>query len=313
MTTHANTVADFPRDPLPAQPARMSRTRPLYWSVRREIWENRSIYLAPLIVAAIVLFATFINTCMTLPNRMRSLPAVPLAKQHALIAGPLAMAPTPIMLAALLTGVFYALDALYGERRDRSILFWKSLPVSDRTTVLAKTSIPVVVLPLIGFVLSAFTQITLLVLSTFVLMGHGISPGRLWAEVTPFQSAVVMFYGLAVHALWFAPIYAWLLLVSAWARRTPLLWAVLPLFVIAIVERIVSNGTHSGTFLKYRLAGAMSEAFTAARAGEGGDMHLLSQLDPARFLTSAGLWMGLLFAAACLAAAMRLRRNREPI
>src|SRR5688572_4859837 len=101
-------------------------TRPLYWSVRRELWENRSVVLAPLIVAAVVLFGTLLST-ISLPKKVR---------QNAVIVQPFQMAPAPIMLAMFIVAAFYSLDALYGERRDRSILFWKSLPVSDRTTVL---------------------------------------------------------------------------------------------------------------------------------------------------------------------------------
>ena len=58
--------------------------------------------------------------------------------------------------------MFYCLDALYGERRDRSILFWKSLPVSDLTTVLSKASIPIVVLPLLTFAVTVATQLIML-------------------------------------------------------------------------------------------------------------------------------------------------------
>ena len=66
------------------------------------------------------------------------------------------------MLTAFLVGVFYCLDALHGERRDRSILFWKSLPVSDLTTVLAKASVPCRVLPPRAFALALATQLMLL-------------------------------------------------------------------------------------------------------------------------------------------------------
>ena len=119
-----------------------------------------------------------------------------------------------------------------------------------------------------------------------------------------------MLYGLTVHSLWFAPIYSWLILISAWARRAPLLWAVLPPVVLAVVERVFLNSTYFAKFLGYRAAGAMTEAFSVRN---GQLIDRVSQLTPFRFATSAGLWLGLLFAAACLAAAVRLRRNREPI
>ncbi len=291
--------------PPPQTPASLAAPRPFYGSVRRELWENRSLYIAPLVVTALVLFATFLGM-FRLPGKMRTLPADP-AAAHALLVRPFSLAPAPIMLATFLVGLFYSLDALYGERRDRSILFWKSLPVSDRTTVLSKASIPLAVLPGIAFALSVVAFFTLLLLSSLVLLASGLSPAILWTEVRFVQEPLIMIYGLTVHALWFAPIYAWLLLVSAWARRTPVLWAALPL-AIPLVERIAFRTSVFGALLKYRVTGAMEEAFATH---SGGDR--LSQLTPLRFLTAPGLWMGLALAAVFLAAAVRLRRNREPV
>jgi len=285
-------------------------TRPVYWSVRREVWENRSIYIAPFIVAIVVLIACMLST-VTLPRRMRSLPTLDPAKRHAAIVMPIAMAPAPIMFSTLIVAVFYCLDALHGERRDRSILFWKSLPISDRMTVLSKTSIPLVVLPLIAYALCVVTQVLLLQWSTIVLLANGLSPEPLWAEIRFFPGLVVMIYGLTVHALWFAPIYGWLLMVSGWARRAVVLWAVLPFLAIAAAEAMMFNTTSFLHMLAYRVNGAMSEAFVLK--GTNGDIDRLSQLDPLRFLRAPGLWVGLVFAALCVAAAVRLRRYREPI
>jgi ABC-2 type transport system permease protein len=286
----------------------------MYWSIRRELWENRSIYIVPLVVAAFVLFGSLFSL-IGLPRKMKSLPAYDAATQHAMVVRPISLAPAPIMLMTFLVGIFYALDALYGERRDRSILFWKSLPVSDRTTVLSKASIPLVVLPLIGLLLGMFAQYFLLILSNITLLTHGISPAALWGEFRFIQEPLVMIYGMTVHTLWFAPIYCWLLLISAWAKRAPLLWAAVPPLIIGMLERMVFNTTYFGSLLRYRTIGAMTEAFVETPKGSPahGILDQLSQLDPARFLTAPGLWVGLMFAAACLAAAIRLRRNREPI
>lgn len=285
-------------------------TRPLRWSVHRELWENRFLYIAPVIVACIVLFGASVNLLMTLPKKMRALETLGAAAQQGSLAKAISMAPAPIMLATFIVGFFYCLDALYGERRDRSILFWKSLPVSDRTIVISKAAIPLVVLPTIGLVLGIAAQCILLLESTFVLLVNGLSPAPVWRELRFFEGLPIMVYGLSVHALWFAPIYGWLLLVSAWARRAPFLWAVLPFLGVAIVERMVFSTSHFTAMLKYRLGGAMKEAFAVER---GGDIERLAQLDPLRFLSAPGLWLGLAFAAACLVAAMRLRRYREPI
>lgn len=270
--------------------------RPMYWSVRRELWENRSIYLAPLIVAAFVLFATAMSTM------------VMAAKRQAAAGKPFDMAPAPIMMATFIVGFVYCLDALYGERRDRSILFWKSLPVSDVTTVLSKASIPLVVLPLIAYALSIITQLLLFPLTVMALMRSGANA---WAELDFLRGLLIMAYGLIVHALWFAPIYGWLLLVSAWARRAPVLWALLPPLAISAVERILFNTWTFMYMMQYRVMGAMREAFTWTKGSH--DIDRLSQLSPGKFLSAPGLWVGLLFAAGCLAAAVRLRRNREPI
>jgi ABC-2 type transport system permease protein len=284
-------------------------TRPLYWSVRRELWENRSLTIAPLAVAAIVLFASFISL-FGLPHRMRNLPPEP-ANRHSAVVTPLSMAPAPIMLVTFLVGMFYSLDALYGERRDRSLLFWKSLPVSDRTAVLAKAAIPLAVLPLIGLVLGFFAQLLLLLWSTIILAANHVSPAVLWSEFRVIQEPIVMVYGLAIHALWFAPIYAWLLLISAWARRTPILWATLPLLAVMMVEKITAGTAHFAGLLRYRFLGGMIEGFSGATGH--GVIDQLSELSPLRFLSAPGLWIGLLLTAAALAAAIRLRRNREPI
>jgi ABC-2 type transport system permease protein len=125
---------------LPSAPRRISYTQSFYWSVRREIWENRSIYLIPLIAAAIFLFGFVINL-INLRYHIRGV-----AWTHENFKMPHEISGALIMGSALIVGIFYSLEALYGERRDRSILFWKSLPVSDLTAVLAKLSIPLVVI-----------------------------------------------------------------------------------------------------------------------------------------------------------------------
>jgi ABC-2 type transport system permease protein len=296
--------------PSHAPPTSTAATRPLYWSVRRELWEHRSLYLAPLAVAAFVLFALSLSM-IGLPHLMQNLPEHDPAKRHAAVVARFSWAPAPIMLATFVVGIFYCLDALHGERRDRSILFWKSLPVSDRTAVFSKACIPLVVLPLVAFVLGLAVQNLLLLLGSAVLLASGVSPAPLWSEFPFFQEPLVMLYGLAAHALWFAPLYGWLLLVSVWARRTPVLWASLPLLVISAVERIALGTAHFASLLGYRVGGAMAEAF--ALAPEDGHLIGLAHLDPARFLSSRGLWLGLVCAAAFVAGAARLRRRREPI
>jgi len=283
----------------------MSPTRPLYWSVRRELWEYRSIYLAPLAIAGVVLLGFVIATLG------RAMATQDLARRAAVLREPADFAELLIMGAAFLVGIFYSLEALHGERRDRSILFWKSLPVSDVTTVLAKASIPIVVIPLLSFAITFAVQLIMLLLSSAVMAGSGLHAAVLWTQPSMFQRSVALLYHLvAVHGLWYAPIYAWMLLVSGWARRAPFLWASLPLAAIGIVEKLVFSTSHFANLLMSRISG--SEAGGDFSKGSTSMDHMM-ELTPGRFLSSPGLWIGLAVAAAFLAAAIRLRRYREPL
>jgi ABC-2 type transport system permease protein len=315
MNTPSNVRPGSPIESRVAEPPNRPANDLMYWSIRRELWENRSLTIAPLAVAAFALFVLLMTTAFSLPHKMRNLPTLDAAKRHAVIVSHFSMTPTVIMVTTILVGIFYSLDALYGERRDRSILFWKSLPVSDLTTVLSKAAIPLVVLPLIGFALSMATQLILLLWSTAVLMGSGMSPAPLWAELRLLEMPVTLVYGIGVFTLWHAPMYGWLLLVSGWARRTPVLWAFLPMLVISVVERMTFQTSHFGSLMRYRFMGAMTAAFNVTPTAKGHYeiIDRFDQLNPLKFLGTPGLWLGLLLAAAFLAAAVRLRRYREPI
>jgi len=288
-----------------------SLTRPWYWSVWRELWENRSIYIAPLIVAAFEVFGFAIST-IGLADRRRAVLLLDAAHQRAAIEQPYDLAAMMMIFIVFIVGVFYCLDALHSERRDRSILFWKSLPVSDLTTVLSKVTIPLVVLPLIAFAIVVCVQVIMLLQTSVVLIFHGMSPATTWARFPVFQNWLVLLYGLAAIALWHAPIYGWLLLVSGWARRATFLWAVLPIIAIQIFEKITFNTSYFGSLVKHRLMGFAPDAFEF-HGRDHPTIDSLAQLTPGRYLSSPGLWIGLVFAAAFLAAAVRLRRYRGPI
>jgi ABC-2 type transport system permease protein len=291
--------------PLPAAP-----TRPLYWSLRRELWEHRSIVLAPIAVAAVVLLGILLGN-FGLPGRMRELPGLPDVKQHARIVMPYYVLTGLVVGTAFVVGVFYCLEALHGERRDRSILFWKSLPVSDLTTVLAKAGIPLLVLPLLVLAIVVPGHLVILLQSTTILLLSGTSAEPLWTRLPLLPMWLALLYALGALALWHAPLYAWLLLVSAWARRAPFLWAVLPLLAIAVFEAVTFRTPVFVSFLKDRVVGWFHLAF-ADGPQEGASSDILSQLTPGRYLASPSLWIGLAFAASFLVAAARLRRKREP-
>jgi ABC-2 type transport system permease protein len=305
MNTQSNTVPGLPVESTVTE--RRYSTRPFYWSVRRELWENRSIYIAPLIVAIVVLFGFIVST-IGLPERRRAVLLLDPTKARAAIEMPYNVAAIMLIFTAFIVGVFYCLDALHGERRDRSILFWKSLPVSDLTTLLSKATIPLAALPLVTFAIIIATQFVMLLWTSVLLITHGMSPGSTWTNFNLFQQSLILFYGLVAIALWHAPIYGWALLVSGWARRATFLWAVVPFLAIGFFEKMTFGTSHFGSMLKHRVMGFAPKAFAFSA-------HTINSphLTPGKYLSTPGLWLGLLFAAAFVVAAVRLRRYRGPL
>ncbi len=294
-----------------AAPAALSSTGAFYWSVRRELWENRWIYIGQFVVAAVFVLGFVFNMNHWL-MKMRGLSGTDPAQYWTTIAQPFDIASGLMMGTLILMSLFYSADALYGERRDRSIFFWKSLPVSDSTTVLAKASIPLIVLPLLTFAITVAIQIVLVLLSCVVLPANGISLAMLWKGLYLFQMwGMILYHLFMAHALWPFPVFCWLLLVSGWARRAPLLWAALPVAVIGALERLVFGSANFLRLVGTRLIGGGAPADITS--GEMLPTGPMTHLTPLRYFASPGLWIGLAVAAVFLVVAVRLRRYRDPV
>ena len=290
-----------------AESRTVTASQVFYWCVRRELFEHRSIYIAPAAAAGVALFGFLINT-VHLPAQMRAAIADP-AKMKGLSA-PFEYVAAAIMMVAMIVQLFYCLDSLQSERKDRSILFWKSLPVSDATTVLAKATIPFAILPLLSFGVVVVAGFVMLLVSSLILAANGLSAAPLWTELYLVRGSLLLLYHLiTVHVLWYAPIYAWLMFVSAWSRRAALLWAVLPPLGVGFLERIVFGTSHLGAMLLDRVGGSMAAVQPAGTM----PMNPMTHLTPWNFFVAPGLWIGWLITAVFLAAAIRIRRNREPI
>ena len=322
MNTPSNAMPDSSRDSQTNDsrgiaPAIFTATRPMYWALRRELWENRSLYIAPLAVAALTLFGFMLST-IHLPENMRAASARDLTRRHEIVEQPYEKVEQPydsaellLMATYLIVAIFYCLDALHGERRDRSILFWKSLPVSDVTTVLSKASIPLLLLPLFIWAVTVATQWIMLLVSSAVLLGSGQSAATLWRNLPLFQMWTGLLYHLVVvHGFYFAPVYGWLLLVSGWARRMAFLWAGLPMLAIGVVEKIAFNTMYFANILGSRLQGGDN---AGAASAPGRMMDSLTAIILGNFLISPGMLIGLVIFAGFLVAAIRLRRYQGPI
>lgn len=287
----------------------MQSIRSFAWLVRRELWEHRALWVAPLAVAA---FATLVHFGMSLnvsdATRTASLDDPARVGELASLYRGMAGA---TLIIGLVVGVLYSLDTLQGERRDRSILFWKSMPVSDGMTVLSKAIIPLVVVPLIVLGIVVAASVVMILLQSIIWSAHGFDPRPLWSGVNLPFLWLGLLYGLPFMALWNAPLFAWMLLVSAWSRRVAFLWAAAPFVAILMVEHSMLHHTPSHWMLERRIAGAVLLPFS--RDGAGADwVARLSDLDPVRIYTLPGLWLGILLAALLLFAAARVRRSRTP-
>jgi ABC-2 type transport system permease protein len=304
MSTQSNAMSESFQSQSTA-PAVIPATQVFYWSVRRELWENRSIYLAPLAVAAVALLGFSLGSIAGIWEKpLRFNPAQPQA--------PFEMAAGLMMLTGILVSVFYCLDALHSERRERSVFFWKSMPVSDLTTVLAKASIPLFMLPLIVVTVTLAMQWIMLLFGSAVVLASGMSVGELWRNLSIIQMWLLLLYHFATaHVLWPYPVYCWLLLVSGWARRAVFLWAALPVLVIGGFERMTFHTLHFAEIVGGHLIGN-APVMDMAQGGMGLD-PLTTHVTMGRFISSPGLWIGLALSAVFLAAAVRLRRYQGPI
>jgi ABC-2 type transport system permease protein len=306
-----------------ATDALAARVRPFYWSLRRELWENRSIYIAPAAVALLVLFSALI-AILRMPHdavpfqRLIDLPPNALRLggwgMYGAIAGILGVT-------AGIVGWFYCLDALSGERRDRSILFWRSLPVSDVTAVLSKVLVGMVVVPLVALVVGIALFIVLLLISIAVLAFNDVS-GTLLIENAAFGEALIVhIYAAFCAILWCAPLYAWAIFVSSWARRATFLWALMPPAALMLFEGLAFGTQKFMMIVNTRFSGGLRYAFVEdTQAFDEGGLEadhlpesLFSLMDPARFFSQPGLWIGLAVAAAFIAASIWMRRYREPL
>ena len=297
--------------------------------IRRELWEHRAIYVMPLVIALLV-------SLMSITGQV----AVS-GFDHAVDIGILAgtnlsenersAAITVLMISLSSTFVFamwilttfYALDALYAERKDRSILFWRSIPITDFDTVLSKLVTALVVIPLVTFVVIAATHLIVLLITSVWLAARGANAWHLiWTAAPFFDNWTATLVLLMALSLWLSPFVGWFLFVSAFTKRSPLLIATLPLAILPLLERIVfETSVFAEAFfvrsVKMPLFAGLDNIELLFQEGKDFEMvgnaalSLLSLLDLGQFFGSLGLWSGLVVCGLFTTAAIYVRRYRD--
>jgi ABC-2 type transport system permease protein len=303
-------------------------TQSLLALIQRELWEHRSIYVAPIVVALMLTLIALtgqvsvdgmdhvdlgIVGASNLPENARA----------AVLSGIMIGLSTTFVFAMIILSMFYALDSLYSERRDRSILFWRSIPVTDFETVLSKLLIILLVIPLVAFAMIVVTHLAvLLITSVWVGIRGGNGLQLIWASAPFFDNWTATLIFLLTLPLWLSPFIGWFLFVSAYAKRTPFLTAFLPLAVLPMLEKMLFGSVvfAEALFIRSIRMPLFIDLETLARLFEEGDefamlegaeLSLLGLMDFGGFLGNPGLWLGLIVCGLFTAAAIYVRRYRD--
>jgi ABC-2 type transport system permease protein len=285
------------------------------WLIRREFWENRAIWMIPAVFGGLLLLAALFGQ-VSIPRLTTPHESEEAASAFLVVVG---------AMFYLVMGVYstwYLLDCLYTDRKDRSILFWKSLPISDATTVLCKLLVGMIIIPLVYFAAADATAL----IAAFILsirarasIGSSLWNGDVWWQVQ-----ILWLYAIVTTAVWFLPVAGWLMLVSAYAKRAVMLWAVLPPLLLYILERVFF-GTHNvGRIIIRRLTALPAVSFNGSKynwthaegvmdnAGSATPSvwHLIN---PSGFFSSAETWIGVAVGIVLIVIAIQLRMRRSEI
>jgi len=316
----------------------------LYWLVKREFWEHRGGFIWAPVITGIVFLLLNVMGIITgevlgfhhginvggmnhqdIASAIASLDAHQTEKVGQAL--DLAMLSSSFLISVVFAFVvfFYCLGALYDDRRDRSMLFWKSLPISDSSTVLSKVIAAVLIAPIIVVICGVLTGIAMLLLFTITLSFHGVSMWTLLALAHPFQVVGFLIGSIPVYLLWALPTVGWLMLCSAWAKSKPFLWAVVIPVALGVMvswfNLLGSADLKSGWYWSHIAGRVLLSVFpggwlhdTAARQlGENPDNigHLAELSSSYAALAMPDIWIGAVAGVAMLAGAIWFRRWRD--
>jgi ABC-2 type transport system permease protein len=293
-----------------------------HWLVRREFWENRAIWMIPAALGALLVLAALFGGYQVVGAL--DLAAVRSVVQAGALDGMIIIVVMFFVVMAIYSS-WYLLDCLYADRKDRSILFWKSMPISDTATVASKLGIALILIPLVYF---AFADLTTLLMAFIISVRASASIGSsLWRGDLWLQIQALWLYLIVTTAIWYLPVAGWLLVVSAWAKRAVILWSLLPPLALVLAERVFL-GTHviwDQLAARLGLGGYASHAFqyTPGAANwtttEIGHDTIHTPVSVYRFLNAGGFlsspetWIGAAVGVALIVGAIQLRTRHTEI
>jgi ABC-2 type transport system permease protein len=294
--------------------------------IRREMWEHRSLYVVPAVLgivlvlvaitgqASVSAFGTHIDMALLGATNLSA------NERGAAISALLAGFAISFVIAMLILSMFYSLDSLYAERKDKSILFWRSMPVTDAETVISKLITVISIIPLVTIAIIAATQLAILVVTSIWIGLRGANAWHLiWSAVPLLDNWAATLIFILSLSLWLSPFIGWFLLVSAYTKRSPLLMALLPILLLPMLERsilgsrllfdaIFARSAHIPIYRNLDFDSLFNKRSLTEAAHDG--ISMVSMLDVGRFLASPGLWVGLVVCGLFVTAAIYVRRFR---
>jgi ABC-2 type transport system permease protein len=276
--------------------------------IRREFWEHRVLWLAPLgLCICYLALCIFAGTKFTLTGASIGGQGLnPMMPGFYLV---MSLVFTMALYGLMaVVGFFYLCDCLFTERKDRTILFWKSLPVSDAMTVLSKLLVGLIAVPLVVYALALVTNlIAFLIFKVAVGFGPATDTSKHWTAINWLKLNGYLLMDVFILALWYAPIAAYQLLVSVTVPRVAFVWTVLPPVALILAQKLFFNSWSLRDLIFHRL-GVGDNSLNSG--GNETAANMIEMVNAFPMLERPELWIGVAIAAALVFLTIRIRRHR---
>ncbi len=288
--------------------------------LKREFWEHRSIWLTPAAIGIVISVAA-LTGLMSLAHFVEEVDMGIIAAQNGeeiprlAMLGALGGITAVFAMGAGIVQIFYTLDSLYSERKDKSILFWRSLPVTDAETVISKMLTAFLVIPAAALAGTFVTHLVFMVISSgWVMWEGGNAIHLIWRSAPIFDVWVSGILTAYMVTVWLSPFFGWFLFVSAFTKRMPLLMAFLPLIILPLIEIAILPTNFLAAAILERLSELESAGIDIENAFDQKTFEavsMLSAIDLGQFFTSAKVWAGAIVCGLFVTAAIYVRRFKD--
>ena len=213
----------------------------------------------------------------------------------------------PILLTVGFGLLAYSLSTFADERKDRSLIFWRSLPVSDLTTVLSKVFTVTLVVPLMVLPYIILLQlVSMTSASIFFATNDIVSFGWLWGSYI-FTDWFRIIFSLWAQSLWSLPLFLWLMLAGTYAAR-PIAGAIVPPVILIVLEGIIFKTNLVLTFIENRI-GFWSRADSFPK--EYQELRVVDVSDILLLFSTQAFWIGILASVILVAGIVYVRSSNS--